>query len=200
MSKFPAQLETAINEFTNLPGVGRKTAERYVFYLMKQPAEVIEKLITAISQLHNQISQCPRCGNFSTNKNLCAICADPNRDSKIICVVEESHDLIVIESTGEYHGLYHVLHGTLNPLEGITEKQLNINSLIKRVKTEKTSEIIIALNPDLTGEATTIYLKKLLIGTNVKITRLARGLPMGADLEYADEVTLSNAIKWRKEA
>jgi recombination protein RecR len=199
MAQFPYSIENLIAELSNLPGVGRKTAERYVFYLLKRPKNQLEKLCSAISQLQKQIFICPQCGNFSEQNSLCAICASDKRDRQTLCLVAESHDLIVIESTAEYRGLYHVLGGTINPIDGITEEQLNIRKLLERLKNEKITEVIFALNPDLAGEATTIYLKKLLTPFNVKLTRLARGLPMGADLEYADEITLGSAIKGRRD-
>jgi recombination protein RecR len=199
MAKFPLTIEGLIAEFSRLPGVGRKTAERYVFFLMKNKKQDLEKFAQTILNLQSNLFICKKCGNFSNANGLCEICADAHRDSKILCLVEEAHDLTVIESTNEYQGLYHILGGTINPLEGLTEKNLNIKNLLERIKNDGIKEIIIALNPDFAGEATCIFLKKLLQPFQIKLTRLARGLPMGSDIEYADEVTLSNALKGRKE-
>lgn len=199
MKKFPFAIENLITEFCQLPGVGRKTAERYVFYLLKQTKPQLKSLAQAVNDLTDNINLCTECNNFTENKNLCPICASSNRDRSTICIVEESHDLNVIEATNEYHGLYHVLGGTINLIEAVTPEKLNVKSLIKRLEQNNIKEIILALNPDIPGEATIIYLKKLLKNYNIKITRLARGLPMGSDLEYADEVTLSNALQNRKE-
>ncbi len=202
MTKFPPPLQNLIDHFSRLPGVGPKTALRFVFYLLKQPKEEVEKFAAAIRAAKSSISTCSICQNFS-EKNPCPICADPNRDQSVICVVAEHQDLSVIENTGEYHGTYHVLGGTLNTLHGITPEQLKIKELVARIKNlnGKIKEIILALNPDLEGETTILYLTKLIksVQKSIKITRLARGLPMGSDLEYADEITISDALKWRKE-
>lgn len=199
MSRFPLPIQNLINEFAKLPGIGRKTAERFVFYLMRQPKIEIESLQHAIANLQQNIHQCLQCGNLSEKENLCPICSNANRDAKILCVVEQIHDLNVIEETHEYHGLYHVLGGVINPIEGITEDQLNVKKLLERIKKNGIKEVILAFNPDMQGEATIIYLKNLLSRYPITTTRLARGLPMGSDIEYADEVTLSNALKGRKE-
>lgn len=199
MSSFPRAIQNLINEFSKLPGIGRKTAERFVFFLMKKPKSDIEQLRQALLDLQNNLHQCYECGNLSEKENLCPICSNQNRDHQILCVVEQIHDLNVIEETREYHGLYHVLGGVINPIEGITEDQLNIKKLLGRIETNGIKEIILAFNPDMQGEATIIFLKKLLSKYNLKITRLARGLPMGSDIEYADEVTLASALKGRRE-
>jgi recombination protein RecR len=199
MLNFPQTIQNLIEEFTKLSGVGRKTAERYVFYLLKQHKDQLESFAQSLTQLQNSIFLCPECANFSESSGLCPICTSTNRDKATICIVEESHDLNVIESTNEYNGLYHVLGGTLNPIDGITEEKLNVKKLVERIANNGIQEAIIALNPDMPGEATTIFLRKLLQPYKIKITRLARGLPMGSDLEYADEVTVSNALKGRKE-
>lgn len=196
MPKFPEPIQNLINEFNKLPGIGPKTSERFVFYLLKQPKEEIVKLTHVLENLKNKITYCSVCQNIS-EQNPCPICSDSKRDKKTICIVSESHDLASIENTGEFKGLYHVLGGTLSPLEGITPDKLAIKQLLQRIKKDKVKEIIVALNPDLEGESTTLYLTKTLKPFNIKITRLARGLPMGSDLEYADEVTLSNALKGR---
>jgi recombination protein RecR len=160
--------------------------------------EEIEELIQALQELKKNNLICQTCFNVA-EKNPCSICSDTKRDQKTICIVAETHDLASLEATSEYTGLYHVLGGTLNPLAGITPEKLRIKELLARLKTTKPQEIIFALNPDMEGESTVLYLKKLLQPLNIKLTRLARGLPMGADLEYADEVTLINALKNRNQ-
>ena len=196
---FPAPIQKLINDFCVLPGVGRKTAERFVLYLLKRPKNELASLIDDLSGLHKNIFRCAECGNYSMSPGLCPICQDSRRDKQMICVVEEAHDLYVLESTNQMAGVYHVLGGLLNPIEGLTEDKINIKKLLERVAKNQAKEVIIALNPDLAGETTTLYLKKILSPLKVKITRLARGLPMGSDIEYADEITLSNALLGRKE-
>ncbi len=200
MARFPSQLNNLIEDFAKLPGIGRKTAERFVFYLIKQPKSEITSFIQSLTELQNNTHTCSQCHNLTEQEGLCPICRNSSRDQKQICVVEEIHDLNVLEETNEYHGVYHVLGGTINPIDGVTEQHLNVRKLIERIQQNNITEVILALNPDMQGEATMLYLKKLLLPTNVKITRLAKGLPMGSDIEYADEVTLANAIKGRREA
>ncbi len=194
MIKFPASIQAAIEEFNKLPGIGRKTAERLVYYLMKQSPAELEQFSRAVVELSRQISVCRRCYNFSES-DPCSICRDPRREAALLCVVSESNDMAAIENTGEYKGLYHVLGGTVNALEGITPDKLRVKELMEKVVNYK--EVILAFNPDLEGETTAIYLKNLLRLYPVKVTRLARGLPVGGVLEYADEATLSSAIKGR---
>ncbi|PIP17716.1 MAG: recombination protein RecR [Parcubacteria group bacterium CG23_combo_of_CG06-09_8_20_14_all_35_9] len=200
MNYFPPAIQNLIDEFNKLPGIGPKTSERFVFYLLKQSEEEIEKFAKAIENLKKKITICSQCYNFS-EKDPCPICTDPRRDKSLLCVVAYPQDLQAIEKTNEYKGLYHILGGILNPIEGIGPKELKIQELLKRVKkpNSKIQEIILGLNPDLEGEATAIYLAKLLRPLKIKVARLARGLPMGSDLQYADEVTLSNALEGRKE-
>jgi len=198
MNKFPTPVQNLIDEFNKLPGIGPKTSQRFVFYLLNQPKEEINKLVQALGGLKDEVKFCSVCQNI-TQKDPCGICSDSSRDQKTICVVAQVYDLLSIESTGEYKGLYHILGGVLNPLEGVTPRELRVKELVERIKKNKPSEIILGLNPDLEGESTVIYLTKLLAPAKIKITRLAKGLPMGADLEYADEVTLSNALKGRRE-
>lgn len=198
MLNYPEPIQRLIAEFNKLPGIGPKTAERFVFYLLKKPKGEIGDLVRALEELQKNNLTCSQCFNLA-EKDPCYICQDHKRDKKIICVVAEVHDLASIEATGEYDGSYHVLGNVLNPLAGITPEKLKVRELVKRIEKEKPNEIIIALNPDMEGESTVIYLKKILAPLNVKLTRLARGLPMGADLEYADEVTLINALKNRNQ-
>ena len=196
---FPAPIQNLINSFSRLPGVGRKTAERFVFYLLKQDSSILKQFSENIYNLTNNNFTCPDCFNFSDREDVCPICRDQQRSKNIICVVEETHDLNVIESTGEYHGVFHVLGGKIDPPEGVTPDKLTINKLVERIQSGGISEVILALNPDLQGEGTIIHLKNILRPLNVKITLLARGLPMGSDIEYADEATLARALKGRRE-
>jgi len=202
MPRFPLVIQNLTDSFSRLPGVGPKTALRFVFYLLRQKQEDNIKFAKAIEMLGSSIATCQICQNFS-EKNPCAICSDRNRDQSVICVVAEHQDLPIIENTGEYRGAYHILGGVLDPLHGITPDQLKIKELIYRVQNNNIKEIVLALNPDLEGETTILYLTKLIKSFDknsiIKITRLARGLPIGCDLEYADEVTVSDALKGRKE-
>jgi len=205
---FPSAIKNLIEEFNKLPGIGKKTSQRFVFYLLKQPKHEIVKLTETLGHLKDQIKYCSICCCF-TETDPCPICANSYRDKTQICVVSETTDMAIIESTGEYKGLYHILGGTLNTLDGITPDMLNIKSLVERVKNNGLQEIILAFDPDIEGESTVMYLKKILEPrkinpsnkmAEIKITRLARGLPMGSDIEYADEITLSNALKGRNAA
>lgn len=199
MNQYPDAIKNCIDQLASLPGLGPKTAERLVFYLLKQNKERVDDLATALAGLQQKVTLCQRCYNVATH-NPCSICTDSRRDQQTLCVVAEPQDLLVIEKTAEYHGQYHVLGGVLNPVEGITPDQLRINELIKRVKTQKPPihEVIIATNPDLEGESTAMYLARQLKSLPVKISRLAKGLPMGSTIEYADEVTISSALKGRQ--
>lgn len=198
MSRLPQSIQNLINAFSNLPGVGPRTSARFVFYLMNRPAEELEALSQNIKELKNNITTCPLCGIFS-EKNPCQTCSDPKRDHLLICVVSQPQDLEAIEKTHEYNGLYHILNGTINPLQGTGPNSLRIKELEQRLKTNPPQEIILALNPDMEGETTVLYLTKLLKPHNLKLTRLARGLPVGGELEYADEITITSALKGRKE-
>jgi recombination protein RecR len=191
-------IQRLIDALVRLPGIGPKTASRLAFYLLRSPADQVQELAAALGELKTNIVYCRRCQNL-TLANPCSICADVNRDAHLICVVEEPLDVVAIERTGAYKGLYHVLHGVINPVEGIGPDDLRIDSLFERVKTETPAEILVATNPTLEGEATAMYLARLLRSASVRITRLARGLPVGGDLEYADEVTLSRALEGRRD-
>lgn len=187
-----------IEELSRLPGIGPKTSARLVFYLLRVPAEQVYALADALRDLRARTRFCSVCFNI-TDVDPCAICSDPGRDRSVICVVEEPLDVVAIERTREYHGLYHVLHGTLSPVEGVGPDDLHIADLLPRLKADvPVREVIIATNPNMEGEATAMYLARRLAGTGVTITRLARGLPMGGDLEYADQVTLSRALAGRQ--
>ena len=199
MIKFPKPIQNLIDQFCKLPGIGPKTAERLAFSFLKWTQKDKQDFANAFSQINGSITHCSVCYNIS-EKDPCPICADPARDKSKICVVAESHDLAAIENTNEFKGLYHVLGGVLEPLHGITPDILKTDELAAKVQKNKISEIILAFNPDMEGEATMIYLKNLLQPfKKITITRLARGMPVGADLEYTDEITLSNALKNRKE-
>ncbi len=187
-----------IDEFSRLPGIGPKTASRLVFYLLRAPEEQAQSLADALRELRERITFCSVCFNITEN-DPCAVCIDEGRDRSVICVVEEPLDVIAIERTRDYHGLYHVLHGTIAPVEGIGPDDLRITELLPRLHAAPpVREVIIATNPNMEGEATAMYVARQLEGKDVRVTRLARGLPVGGDLEYADEVTLSRALAGRQ--
>ncbi len=188
-------IETVVELFTSLPSIGRKTAQRLTFYLLRQPRETVDKFSSALQDLKNNVRFCSHCFNF-TEQDPCIICTSTKRDKSIICVVEDPNDVLAIEKTGEYKGLYHVLHGALNPLDGIGPNDLKIKELITRLHTD-VHEIILALNPNVEGEVTTQYLAKITAQLDIKTTRIARGIPIGSDLEFADEATLSRALEGR---
>jgi recombination protein RecR len=199
----PEPVTQLIEAFAQLPGIGPKTASRLTFYLLRRPADDSETLAKALSDLKQKIVFCSTCFNI-TEESPCAICRDEGRDRSIICVVEEPLDVVAIDRTGGYRGLYHVLHGAISPVEGIGPDELRINELLARLKeagpeAEPVEEVLLATNPNLEGEATGMYLARLLQPTGVRVTRLARGLPVGGDLEYADAVTLGRALEGRSE-
>lgn len=191
-------VENLINELTRLPGIGRKTAQRLSFFIMGMPKEEAISMARAIMELKEKARFCSQCFNI-TEDELCSICRDPSRDKGRICVVEEPSNLIVIEKTGSYKGLYHVLLGALSPIDGITPERLKIKELLNRVRNGNLSEVIIATNPNTKGETTAQYISQVLKPTGVKVTRIAYGLPIGGDIEFADEVTLSKALEGRRE-
>lgn len=196
--KFPRPIQNLIDVFSTLPTVGPKTAERYVFYLLKKDPEELKRFAASLSELKDGLFVCKNCFAVAES-DPCPNCVDAKRNDAIICVVSDSRDMIAMESTGQFKGKYHILGGTINAIEGIKPEQLKIAQLVDRIAREKTEEIILALNPNFEGETTAMYLAKLLKlkYKNLKISRLAKGLPMGADLEYADEITLSNSLKYR---
>jgi len=206
MQVTPAPVTKLIDEFSRLPGVGPKTASRLTFYLLRNPVEHAVALADALRELHEKVVFCSQCFNIAES-DPCPVCADEHRDQSIICVVEEPLDVLAIERTRDFQGLYHVLHGVIAPVEGIGPEDLKIAELIDRVRTSEIDvrEIIVATNPNLEGEATAMYIARQFeggagqSGRLVKMTRLARGLPMGGDLEYADEITLSRALSGRSE-
>ena len=199
MDTTPRAVTRLIEEFHRLPGVGPKTAQRLTFYLLRASKEQAESLAQALVQLKERIVTCSVCANIA-EENQCAICRDDARDRSIICVVEEPLDVLAIERTREYHGLYHVLHGAISPVEGIGPEDLRIQELLTRLQRDSDiKEIVLATNPNLEGEATAMYLERLIKPLGIRMTRLARGLPVGGDLEYADEVTLTRALEGRRE-
>lgn len=189
-------LENAVNEFARLPGIGKKTALRLVLHLIKQPENDVVRFSEAIATMRNEIKFCKRCHNISDNE-LCNICSNRIRKQELICVVENIRDVIAIESTQQFNGIYHVLGGIISPLDGIGPDQLNIESLLNRIKTEKTEELIFALNPNIQGDTTIYYIGRKITSLPVKITTIARGIAFGGELEYADELTLAKSISNR---
>lgn len=189
-------LEIAIQELSKLPGIGRKTALRLSLFLLRQSNEDVEHLVDAILNLKRKLKFCKECFNLST-EDLCPVCSDPNRDGKLICVVEDINDVIAIEKTNEFKGLYHVLGGVLSPLDGIGPNELKIKELLSRIEKLNPNEIILALNPSTEGEATSLYIANLLKSRNLKVTRIARGIPIGSDLEFVDEATVVRALEGR---
>jgi len=198
MKDFAEPLARLIDELKRLPGIGQKSAQRIAFFLEHAPREEAERLAAAIVELKDKIRLCSLCNNL-TELDPCEYCADSRRDQGVICVVETPFNVVVIEKTREYHGLYHVLHGALSPLQGITPDQLKIKNLLERLKDGKVRELIIATNPNVEGEATAIYLSRLIKPLGVRVTRIAMGIPVGSELEFADEVTMLKAMEGRRE-
>lgn len=199
----PEPVTRLIEAFAQLPGIGPKTASRLTFYLLRRPAEQAEVLADALRDLKQKTVFCGTCFNI-TEQSPCAVCRDEGRDRTIICVVEEPLDVLAIDRTGEYKGVYHVLHGAISPVEGIGPDELRINDLMGRLKEpglegHPVQEVLLATNPNLEGEATAMYLARLIQPLGIRVTRLARGLPVGGDLEYADAVTLGRALQGRRE-
>lgn len=185
-------------ELSKLPGIGKKTALRLTYHLLKQPAERSIRLAKALEVLAERVHPCQRCNNL-TEADLCSICADPRRDTSVICAVEEASDIGAVERSGEYRGVYHVLGGRLSPLDGVSASDLAIDDLVKRVDEGGVREVILATNPSIEGEATALYVQQALGPLSVRVTRIARGLPVGGDLEYADGVTIAQALVARRE-
>ncbi len=187
-----------VKELARLPGIGEKTAQRLAFHILETGAEQARDLADAITGVVRDVRCCSVCQTL-TDRDPCALCADPRRDPRVICVVESVPDLVAVERTHEFKGRYHVLHGALSPLDGVGPSDLKIRELLVRLEREPAEEVVVATNPDVEGEATALYLKKLLSPSGVKVTRIAQGLPMGGDLEYADQVTLARALAGRRE-
>ncbi len=196
----PNPIQDLINAFSRLPGVGPKTASRLTFYLLRSGDDLAAELAAAIAQLKESIGYCQDCYNITmAERTLCEICAHPERDGSLICVVEDPLDVLALERTGGYEGRYHVLHGVLSPIEGVGPEDLKIGPLLERVRAGGVLEVILATNPSMEGDATAMYLRRLLQPEGVRVTRLARGLPVGGDLEYADQNTLLRALAGRQE-
>jgi len=196
---YPAPLARLITEFSKLPGVGAKTAQRLAYYVLSMPEDDALGLSEAIAVARRELVFCPVCGNL-TDVEPCIICADEERDRSIFCVVETPREVTVIERMREYKGLYHVLHGVIAPMSGIGPEDINLESLIVRLtKSDEVKEVIVATNPNIEGEATAMYIAKLIKPAGIKVTRIAHGVPIGGDLEYTDDVTLAKAIEGRRE-
>jgi recombination protein RecR len=187
-----------IEELSKLPGIGPKSAQRLTYYLLRAPQEYAQALAQAIIEVKEKIVLCSVCQNI-TDSDPCVICTDERREQDVICVVEEPLDILALERTGSYKGLYHVLHGAISPVDGVGPDDLKVRELLARLKGDRVREVIMATNPNLQGEATAMYLSRLIAPLGIRMTRLARGLPMGADLEYADNITLARAIEGRQE-
>jgi recombination protein RecR len=198
MRPVPKPVERLIEELNRLPGIGPKTASRLTFYLLRSPRAQVLALADAVRELQEKVVTCAVCFNIAETSP-CPICSDGQRDRSLVCVVEEPLDVLAIERTREYYGLYHVLHGAISPVEGVGPEDLRIAELIQRLRNSSVQEVILATNPNLEGESTAMYISRQLAPLGVLVTRLAHGLPMGGDLEYADEVTLTRALEGRRE-
>lgn len=198
MPEFAEPLARLIAECKRLPGIGQKSAQRIAFHLLRAPREDAERLAQALFDIKDKLTLCADCNNIS-DSDLCLYCRDPHRDHSILCVVEEPHNILPIETTNSFRGIYHVLHGTISPLRGIGPEQLRIKGLIDRLHNGEIQEIILATNPTVEGEATAVYLSRLLKPLGPRVTRIAMGIPVGSDLEFADEVTMSRSLENRRE-
>jgi recombination protein RecR len=198
MRDYAGPVEALIEEFRKLPGIGSKSAQRLAFFMIRTPKQEAEKLAQAILRLKESIRYCSTCNNI-TDVDPCRYCTDPSRDRSVICVLEDPRNLIAIEKTRDYHGLYHVLLGVISPLQGVGPEQLQIPSLLERLKSGEVKEVIIATNPNIEGEATALYLSRLIKPLNIKATRIATGVPVGGDLDYADQITVSRALEGRRD-
>jgi len=196
--RYAPPIARLLEELERLPGIGPKSAQRIAYHVLTTEADDAERLANAIVEVKRTIHFCPQCFNFA-EEELCAICADPRRDAASLCVVEEPRDLSAIERTGEFRGLYHVLQGAISPIDGIGPEQLRVRELIARLGEGTVTEVVIATNPNVEGETTALYLARLIKPLGIKVTRIASGLPVGGDLEYADEVTLGRALEARRE-
>jgi recombination protein RecR len=198
MSDFAEPLARLIQEFKRLPGIGQKSAQRLAFHVLRTPREDAERLSQAVLDVKDKLEICAVCNNIADSET-CNYCRDPNRDHTVICVVEEPHNIVPVETTRTFEGLYHVLHGSISPLRGIGPEQLRIRGLLERLQGAEVREIILATNPTVEGEATATYLSRLLKPLGVKVTRIAMGIPVGSDLDFADEVTMSKSLENRRE-
>lgn len=197
MDFYPVDIEKLIEEFAKLPGVGKKTAQRLTLHVLNLPKEEVEEFANALVKARGTIKYCSVCGNF-TDSDPCAICSNPSRDKSQICVVEQPKDIMTMEKVKDYNGVYHVLHGNISPMQGRGPQDIKLRELVARMN-GNIKEVIVATNPNIEGEATAMYISKILKPLDVKVTRIAAGIPVGGDLEYADEITLSKALEGRKE-
>lgn len=197
MNYYTPSMAKLIEELSKLPGIGPKTAQRLAFYIIDMSDEGVDSLSAAIKEAKQKVHYCGICFNI-TDRDICEICSDESRDRSMICVVEDPRDVVAMEKTKEYRGLYHVLHGTISPLDGIGPEDIRIKELLARLN-EDVREVILAINPDVEGEATTLYIARLIKPLGIKVTRIAHGIPMGGELEYADEITLGSALTGRRE-
>ncbi|MBY0376075.1 MAG: recombination mediator RecR [Bryobacteraceae bacterium] len=197
MPDFAEPLARLITEFKRLPGVGQKSAQRLAFHILRGPREDAERLAQALFDVKDKLGMCTRCGNIA-DAELCNFCRDPHRDPSVICVVEDPHNILPIETTRAFSGLYHVLHGAISPLRGIGPDKLHIKGLLERLGSDQVKEIIVATNPTVEGEATAVYLSRILKPLGVPVSRIAMGIPVGSDLEFADEVTMSKSLENRR--
>ena len=198
MRQYPKPLAKLINELSKLPGIGTKSAQRLAFHILSLDDREAEQLADAITTAKREMKYCSVCGNL-TDEDPCAICSDPTRKDDVICVVESPRDVMAMERIKEFNGLYHVLHGVISPMEGIGPEDINLKSLVERLQQGDVKELIIATNPNIEGEATAMYIARLIKPAGIKVTRIAHGIPVGGDLEYADEVTLLKSLEGRRE-
>jgi recombination protein RecR len=198
MPDFAEPLARLIQEFKRLPGIGQKSAQRLAFHVLRASRDDAERLAQAVVDVKDKLGICSVCNNISDGET-CNLCRDPHRDHGVICIIEEPHNILPIETTRQFEGVYHVLHGAISPLRGIGPEQLRIKSLLERLKSEEVREIIVATNPTIEGEATAVYLSRLLKPLGIKVTRIAMGIPVGSDLEFADEVTMTKSLENRRE-
>lgn len=196
--RYPTAIQRLLDELERLPGVGPKSAQRIAYWLLTTETATAERLASAIVDVKRQIHFCPRCFNFAESE-LCSVCADPERDAATVCVVEEPRDVAAIERTHEFRGVYHVLHGAISPIDGIGPEQLRVRELVDRVGAGTITEVVVATNPNVEGETTALYVARLIKPLGVRVTRIASGLPVGGDLEFADEVTLGRALECRRD-
>lgn len=196
--RYAAPIARLLEELERLPGIGPKSAQRLAYHILRSEEDVAERLAAAIVEVKRSIHFCPRCFNFAENE-LCEICSDSERDLTFVCVVEEPRDVVAVERTGEFKGVYHVLQGAISPIDGIGPEQLRVHELLDRIAEGDITEVLIATNPNVEGETTALYLARLIKPLGVRVTRIASGLPVGGDLEYADEVTLGHALEARRE-
>jgi len=199
MIQYVPSLEQLVNELSKLPGIGPKTAQRLAYYILRSPIGYSEGLSSALANVRESVHECPKCFSFTENESLCHYCLDPKRINDSICVVEDPADIVRIDTSGAFRGRYHVLHGAISPLEGILPKDIRLEPLFDRIKAENIQEVILALDADLEGDTTVLYIAKQLQGQPVKVTRLAHGIPIGGDIDYIDHRTLGRALENRVE-